>query len=111
MSNYIHPGHTLKVLAPYEVNKGDFVQVGALFGAAKSWASKGELVEILTAGVFEVSKSAEQVWNIGERVYWNVQERKITTIGSGSFFVGIVVEPEAGQSEKLGRIKIFGIAQ
>lgn len=56
MNNYLHPGNTLTLAAPYEVNGGDCVQVGAIFGVAKSWASCGEQVEIITTGVFEVRK-------------------------------------------------------
>jgi predicted RecA/RadA family phage recombinase len=111
MHNYIHPGNTLSLSAPYEVNSGDCVQIGAIFGVAKFWASLGEMVEIVTTGVFDVKKYPKQVWQIGEKLYWESKDRKITNVGIGNYFIGIVIDPDSGQSAELGRIKIFGFAQ
>ncbi|MEP7173269.1 MAG: DUF2190 family protein [Aestuariivirga sp.] len=111
MHNYIHPGNTLTLSAPYEVNSGDCVQIGAIFGVARSWASLGETVEVVTSGVFDVRKCPKQVWEIGEKLYWDNKDRKITNIVSGNCFVGIALEAGSGQSAELGRIKIFGLAQ
>lgn len=111
MHNYIHPGNTLTLAAPYEVNCGDCVQVGAIFGVAKSWASPGEAVEIVTTGVFDVRKCPKQVWETGEKLYWDNKDRKITNAAGGNCFIGIVIDPVSGQSAELGRIKIFGLAQ
>jgi len=111
MHNYIHPGNTLSLSAPYEVNSGDCVQIGAIFGVAKFWASLGGMVEIVTTGVFDVKKCPKQVWQIGEKLYWESKDRKITNVGIGNYFIGIVIDPASGQSAELGRIKIFGFAQ
>lgn len=111
MNNYIHQGNTLKLSAPYEVNGGDCLQIGAIFGVAKSWASLGEEVEIVTTGVFDVKKCPKQVWEIGGKLYWDNKDRKITNVGTGNYFIGIVIDPVSGQTAELGRIKIFGLAQ
>ena len=111
MHNYLHPGNTLSLSAPYEVNGGDCVQIGAIFGVAKFWAPFGETVEIVTTGVFDVKKCPKQVWQIGEKLYWESKDRKITNVGTGNYFIGIVIDPASGQSAELGRIKIFGFAQ
>ena len=111
MSNYLHPGNTLILAAPYEVNGGDCVQIGAIFGVAKSWASHGEKVEIITTGVFDIRKCPRQKCEIGEKLYWDAKNREITNVNSGNYFVGIVIDPMAGASADLGRVKIFGLAQ
>ena len=111
MRNYIHPGNTLTLSAPYEVSSGDCVQIGAIFGVAKSWASRGEDVEIVTTGVFDVRKCPKQVWETGEKLYWDNKDRKITNAATGNCFIGIVIDPVSGQSAELGRVKIFGLAQ
>jgi len=110
MSNYLHPGNTLVLVAPYEVNSGDCVQIGAIFGVAKSWASHGEKVEIITTGVFDVRKCPGQNWEVGEKLYWDAKNREFTNVNSGNCFVGIVIDPSAGMSAELGRVKIFGLA-
>ena len=111
MNNYLHPGNTLTLAAPYDVNGGDCIQVGAIFGVAKSWASRGEQVEIITTGVFDVRKRPGQKWEVGEKLYWEAQNRAVTNSSSGNCFIGVVIEPTTGQSAELGRIKIFGLAQ
>lgn len=111
MNNYIHPGNTLTLVAPYEVNDGDCVHIGAIFGVAKSWACLGEAVEIVTTVVFDVKKCPEEIWEVGEKLYWDSKDRKITNVVSGNHFVGLVIDPVSRQSNAFGRIKIFGLAQ
>ena len=111
MNNYIHLGTTLSLSAPYEVNSGDCIEIGAIFGVAKSWASPGETVEVVTTGVFDVRKCPKQAWETGEKLYWDNKDRRITNMRISNCFVGIAIDPASGQSAELGRIKIFGLAQ
>ena len=107
MHNYIHPGNTLSLSAPYEVNSGDCVQIGAIFGVAKSWASPGETVEMVTTGVFDVRKCPKQVWEIGEKLYWDNKDRKITNMRTGNCFVGIAIDPASGNPLNWAELKFL----
>ena len=50
MKNFIQSGDTVPLPAPYAVNGGDGLQVGALFGVATSAAAACATVETTTAG-------------------------------------------------------------
>lgn len=110
MKAFIHEGSSLLIKAPYEVNSGDGLLIGGLFGVAKSWADEGENVEVAVAGVFELRKSESESWAVGDRIFWDCEERVLTRDESRGCMVGVAVENIGGQGAPTGRIKIMGVA-
>ena len=45
MKNYIQPGNTITLTAPYDVNSGDGLLVGAIFGVAIGGDSQRRPIE------------------------------------------------------------------
>ncbi len=109
MNAYVHDGHTLTVPAPYEVNGGDGVQVGAIFGVARTWSKGGEPVEIKCNGVFDLGKSPEEIWGIGDKLYWDAVARRMTKMSTGNALVGVAVEAAKGDGETHGRVRIGAV--
>jgi predicted RecA/RadA family phage recombinase len=89
MKNFIQPGDSLTVTAPYAVTSGQGVLVGALFGIAAYDAASSTTVEIQTEGVFDITKEPSLAITAGARVYWDNTNRRITTTATGNYQVGI----------------------
>ena len=89
MKNFIQPGDSLTVSAPYAVTSGQGVLVGALFGIAAYDAASSTTVEIQTEGVFDITKEPSLAITAGARVYWDNTNRRITTTATGNYQVGI----------------------
>ena len=89
MKNFIQPGDSLTLVAPYAVTSGQGVLVGALFGIAAYDAASSATVEIQTEGVFDITKEPSLAITAGGRVYWDNTNRRITTTATGNYQVGI----------------------
>ena len=51
MRNYIQPGNTITLTAPYAVTSGDGLLVGSIFGVAAADAANAETVEAALNGM------------------------------------------------------------
>jgi predicted RecA/RadA family phage recombinase len=110
MNNFVHDGHILEVVAPYEVTNGDGLLRGSLFGIAASWAQKGEQVSISTAGVFDLKRQLDDIWEIGDPIYWNDYSKTFTREAAGAVMVGIAIAATAGPEKPWVRGKLLGFA-
>jgi predicted RecA/RadA family phage recombinase len=71
MKNYNQSDDTIEVTAPADVNSGDGVLVGKLFGVAEFSAKAGERVNISREGVYNLPKTSAQAWVEGDLLYWD----------------------------------------
>ena len=108
MFNYVTDGKALHVPAPRDVSSGDGVLTGSLFGIARTWARTGELVEIQISGVFEVSKSPEETWVVGQQLSLNKITNQITNDLATGPVIGIAFETSRKPHLPQGRVRIFG---
>lgn len=69
MKNFIQPGKTLSLVAPYAVDSGDLVVSGAIVGVASGDADNGASVDVAVSGVFELPKVPAVTFTQGEIVY------------------------------------------
>jgi len=102
MRNYIQPGKSLTVEAPSDVESGDGVLVGKLFGVAANDADSGEEVVIHTEGVFELPKESAgsgQDWSAGDALYWDDSEDRLTTTASGNIQVAFAAADADSEAE------------
>ncbi len=67
MKNYVQPGNTITLTAPYAVASGDGLLVGSIFGIAAGAAALGEPVETTLVGVFDITKVGSQAWTVGRQ--------------------------------------------
>ena len=89
MKNFIQPGDSLTVSAPYAVTSGQGVLVGALFGVAAVDGVQNAVIECQTKGVFDITKEPALAITAGARVFWDNTNRRLTTTATGNFQVGL----------------------
>jgi predicted RecA/RadA family phage recombinase len=107
MKTYIQPGHAITLLAPYAVESGDGLLVGAIFGVASHDAASGAEVETQLTGVLDLAKTASQAWTAGAKVYWDNTAKRVTNVASGNTLVGVAVLPVgSGAEEVVGRVRL-----
>ena len=109
MKNYVQPGKTITLAAPYAVLSGDGLLVGAIFGVASGNAAIGEAVEVALVGVFDLKKVASQAWTVGDKVYWDNTAKETTKTATSNTLIGVAVEAVAnGASDTVGRLRLNG---
>jgi predicted RecA/RadA family phage recombinase len=109
MRNYIQPGNTITLPAPYDVASGGGLLVGAIFGIATTDAASGTEVETQLTGVVEFAKVGTQAWAVGERVYWDNTNQRATTVALDNTLIGVAVLPVGNDAgETVGRVRLNG---
>lgn len=109
MKNYVQPGNTISLTAPYAVASGDGLLVGSIFGVAACSAALGETVEAALVGVFDLKKVASQAWAAGDKVYWDNTNKETTKTATANTLIGIATEAVAGGAgDVIGRVRLNG---
>jgi predicted RecA/RadA family phage recombinase len=109
MKNYVQPGNTITLTAPYEVVSGDGLLVGSIFGVAAGDAESGATVEAALTGVFDLKKVASQAWAAGDKVYWDNTNKEATKTATGNTLIGVATEAVAGGADDvIGRVRLNG---
>ena len=109
MKNYVQPGSTLTLTAPYAVTSGDGLLVGSIFGVAAGDAASGATVEATLTGVFDITKIGSQAWAVGTKVYWDDTNKRCTTVATDNTLIGVAVEAVAGGAgDTIGRVRLNG---
>lgn len=112
MKNYVQPGDTITVTAPYAVASGAGCQVGSIFGVACNTALINATdLEIMTTGVFDLAKVDEQAWAVGEKIYWNDTDKVCSNVGTVGMLIGTCVKAVAVTAGLvIGRVRLNGAA-
>ena len=109
MKNYVQPGNTLTLTAPYGVTSGEGLLVGSIFGVAAGDAASGATVEAALTGVFDLTKIGSQAWTVGAKVYWDDTNKRCTTVATDNTPIGVAVEAVAGGAgDTVGRVRLSG---
>lgn len=109
MRNFIQPGKTLTVPAPYDVKSGDPVMVGAIFGVASHDALAGQDLELARGGIYDLKKTASQAWTFGQKVYFDATNKVITSTATGNTMVGAAAEVVGNSAdETAGKVLLTG---
>ena len=94
MKNFVQPGETITVIAPYAVLSGGGVLVGNIFGVATNDAANGASVEIMGEGVFDITKAAGAVTQ-GAIMFWDNSAKVVTTVnGGGNMPIGVATQAQ-----------------
>ena len=107
MRNYIQPGNTVTLAAPYAVISGGGLLVGSIFGVAATDAIEGEAVEACLVGVVDLAKAAAQAWSPGDKVYWADADKNVTMTAAGNTLIGVAVAAAAADAAT-GRVRLNG---
>jgi predicted RecA/RadA family phage recombinase len=109
MKNYVQPGNTITLTAPYAVASGDGLLVGSIFGVAAGTAALGEAVEAALVGVYDLKKVASQAWAAGDKIYWDNTAKNTTKTTTSNTLIGVATEAVAGgATDLIGRVRLNG---
>jgi len=109
MKNYVQPGNTITLTAPYAVTSGDGLLVGSIFGVAAGTAILGDPVETAVEGVYDLKKVASQAWAAGDKIYWDNTARQTTKTLTSNTLIGVATEAVAGgATDLIGRVRLNG---
>ena len=107
MKNYVQPGNTVTLTAPYAVASGDGLLVGSIFGVAAGTAALGDAVEAALTGVYDLKKVASQAWAAGDKVYWDNTAKEATKTTTSNTLIGVaVVAVAGGAGDTIGRVRL-----
>lgn len=95
MRNFIQPGDTVDVLAPYALASGAGALVGSIFGVAEGTAATGAAVRLKRTGVFTLAKATGEAWTVGAKLYWDNTNKRLTTTSAGNTLVGAAMAAAA----------------
>ena len=112
MKNYVQPGNTITLTAPYAVTSGDGLLVGSIFGVAASTAASGDPVETALEGVYDLKKVASQAWAVGDKIYWDNTAKNTTKTLTSNTLIGVATDVVAGgATDLIGRVRLNGAFQ
>lgn len=110
MKNFIQPGTTITVVAPYALNPGDGCLVGILFGIAAGLYASGDNAELMVEeGVFDITALSTDTASGTTLVaaYWDNTNKRITTTSSGNTKVGVIVAAKIN-GDTTARVRLNG---
>jgi predicted RecA/RadA family phage recombinase len=106
-TNYVQPGDTMSVAAPYDRLSGEGALVGSMFGVCVTDALSGETVQINTRGVWTLAKTSAQAWTVGAKVYWDDTNKVATTTSTSNTLIGVAAAAAANPSST-GNVRLNG---
>lgn len=109
MKNFVQPGTTLTLPAPYDLTSGAGFLVGALFAIACGDAAAGAQVQGVTGGVFTLPKTAAQAWAVGARIYWDDLNKRCDVDSAKGSLIGVATVV-ALNSSTVGHVRLNGRA-
>ena len=98
MKNFVQPGDTITLVAPYDVVSGAGLLVGGIFGLAGAAAVSGDPVEAVRKGVFDIAKVSAQAWTQGDPIYWDNAAKACTNVPGDLLRIGFATEVAANPS-------------
>ena len=109
MKNYVQPGKTITLTAPYAVTSGDGLLEGSVFGVAAGTAALSEAVETALVGVYDLQQVGSQAWAAGDRIDWDNTARQTTKTLTANTLIGVATEAVAGgATDLIGRVRLNG---
>ncbi len=107
--NFIQPGKTITLTAPYQRNAGEGALVGAIFGVALQTVANAVDGEFMVQGVWDLAKVSAQAWTQGALIYWDNTAKLATTVSTSNTRIGFAMRIEANPTAT-GRVRLNGSA-
>ncbi|MFZ3484271.1 DUF2190 family protein [Sphingomonas sp. 3-13AW] len=106
--NFIQPGETITMTAPYAVTSGAGLLVGAVFAVALASAAQGAPVEARRVGVFDMTKAPGEAWVADTtKLYWDNTNKRVTSTATGNTLIGVARQSQAS-ADTVGRVLLTG---
>ena len=91
MRNFVQPGESLTLAAPYALLSGQGAKLGSIFGVAAEDAASGATVDLVTEGVFTLPKVSALALAAGDPVYWDDTAKLVTATAPGNQRIGVAI--------------------
>ena len=105
MQNAVQPGNTVALPAPYDRLSGQGALVGSIFGIACGDVLSTVSGQFELVGVFDIAKTAVEVWAVGAKVYWDDSTKLCTTTAASNKLIGVALAVTANPSST-GRVRL-----
>lgn len=111
MKNFVQPGDTVTLAAPYQRNSGEGALIGDLFCVACDTVANGATGDWKTEGVIDLTKIGSQAWTVGALIYWDDTNKRCTNVSTGNRRIGsAMLAVGSGAGETVGRVRLNGQA-
>lgn len=108
MKNKHFTGDTITITSPSGgTTSGGGVLVGTVLGVAVTDSVEGDPVAVELEGVFELPKLSTGVFTVGEKLYWDAGNARLTDVSTDNTECGIAWEAAANPSST-GMVKLKG---
>jgi predicted RecA/RadA family phage recombinase len=108
-TNYIQPGKTVTLAAPYDRLSGEGAQVGSLFGVALQTVLSTVEGEFGTVGVWDLDKTSAQAWTQGQKIYWDNSNKRCDSDSTLGMLIGVATEV-ADNPSSTGKVRLNGVS-
>ncbi len=99
MKNAVQDGIALTLTAPYALaTSGLMFKVGSIIAVAQSAALNGATVVGVVEGVFDAVKLTTDVVTLGQVLYWDDTNKRLTTTASTHAKAGYATEAASGSA-------------
>lgn len=106
--NFVQPGETITMIAPYAVTSGAGMLVGAVFAVALVTAAQSAPVEAMRTGVWDLAKAPGEAWVADTtKLYWDNTAKRVTATATGNTLIGVARQSQAS-ADTVGRVLLTG---
>lgn len=107
--NYVQPGDTLTLTAPYAVSAGGGAKIGTnIFGVALSDVANGAVGEWATGGVWDLTALSTDTGSAGTIWYWDDTNKRVTTTLTSNLKIGVGVNTKSN-GDTTARVRLNGV--
>ncbi len=108
-TNYVQPGKTITLAAPYDRTSGQGAQVGSIFGVALQTVLNTVDGEFAVVGVWTLAKTSAQAWTQGQKIYWDNSNKRCDSDSTVGMLIGVATEAAANPSST-GIVRLNGVS-
>lgn len=104
-NKYIQPGEVWDYTAGADIASGDVVVMGDVVGVALAAIANGATGPVQVSGVFELAKLSTDVAAIGDPLYWDAGNSRLTVTASTHKLAGYAAQA-SGSGTATARVKL-----
>lgn len=108
MATYVQDGKSVDFVAGADLGAGDVVVLGALIGVTSRPVANGEVGALAICGVFEVDKLSTDDVSVGDELYWDAANSRLTLSATGNTRFGRAIAA-AGSGETKVRALLLNV--
>jgi predicted RecA/RadA family phage recombinase len=106
--NFIGPGRSLNLTAPYQRNSGEGALIGTIFAVSLGIVANAAKGDFAFEGVWDITKTAAQTFAEGALVYWDNTAKSVTSVNTGNTRIGVAAAAAAG-GDATARVRLNGM--